>query len=190
MSAPDKYFYCVPPIQVKFRRHPEDAVSGRLQEGYVSVAADTSTRLIRKAIAEKLLGVSSGKSDRKLVVVEGGDSSQSDDDETVPTSFSKSSSSSYSYTPTKSAIHSLSSAMTLEVPVPCKGANESPLSLNGYMFHALKEPNMTIAQVLSWYEEQLTKFGEEGPSFDLLICYKVAYEGRDASPCDKSGGAA
>ena len=186
MNTPDKYFYCVPPIQVKFRRHPEDAVSGRLEEGYVSVAADTSTRLVRKAIAEKLLGVSSGKSGRKVAVVEGADPSQSDDDEeTVPIPFSKSSScsSSSSYTPTKSAIHSLCSAMTLEVPVPCKSASESPLSLNGFLFHALKDPNMTMSQVLSWYEDQLTKFGEEGARFDLLICYKVAYmyEGGDAS---------
>ncbi len=183
MNAPDKYFYCVPPVQVKFRRHPEDAVSGRLEEGFVSIAADTSTRLIRKAIAEKLVKVSPNKMTMKVAVVE--EEGHESDDDAEHLSFSKSSSSN-SHTPTEAAIHNLSSAMTLEVPVPCKSTSESPLSFNGYLFHKLKDPNMTMTQVLSWYEQQLAKFGGEGARFDLLICYRVAYEGADSSASDKT----
>lgn len=67
--------------------------------------------------------------------------------------------------------------MTLEVPVPTKGKCGSGLPLTGFRFHKLKDPDMSITQVLSWYERQMEAFGDDGDRYDLLLCYKVTYEG-------------
>ena len=171
-NVPEMYFYCVPPVQVKFRRHPEDAVSGRLETGFVSMAADTPTHLIKRAIAEKLVRAP-GSKEREVAVVEtreiggGGRASSS----------SSSSSSSSRLSPGETAVHKVCNAMTLEVPVPTRGKCGSGLPLAGFRFHKLKDPDMSITQVLSWYERQMEAFGDDGDRYDLLLCYKVTYEG-------------
>ena len=65
--------------------------------------------------------------------------------------------------------------MTLEVPLPIKSSNGSRLPLAGYRFHKL-DSNMTITQVLSWYEDEMEAFGDDKECYSLLLCYKVAYD--------------
>ena len=185
----ERFVYCVPPIQVKFRQHPEDKVTLPYEaktaavdevNGFVSVAADATVRELRRAIVEMLFTDSASRRIPKklaaaVVVKEGEKKGQKNKQKKRKEERAKrnSSDASDAMAPETRSIYD---ALEIEIPVPIVAQPTAPLLFSGYTFHRLRDPDCTIMEILAWYEGELRSFGADfGGMFDLLLCYKLNY---------------